>query len=237
MRSLYSFTTPAHECGYLPEQTARLHYEVVSAISDREYQTQLEQGWRHFGHSLFRPRCRGCQACQSLRVVVDRFRPSRSQRRAWDANRDVVATIGEPGVSDEKLALYDRFHDFHAGFKDWPAQEPKQVSGYVESFVHNPVSTEEWLYTVNDRLIGVGYVDRLPGALSAVYFYYDPAERQRSLGTYNVMRVIADAARSRIPHVYLGYFVDGCRSLEYKANFRPNQVLANDGQWVDFRVE
>ena len=31
--------------------------------------------------------------------------------------------------------------------------------------------------------------------------------------------------------VYLGYFVAGCASLEYKANFRPNQILHSDGFW------
>ena len=37
------------------------------------------------------------------------------------------------------------------------------------------------------------------------------------------------------PHVYLGYFVDGCASLEYKARFRPNEVLGADGEWGAFR--
>jgi arginyl-tRNA--protein-N-Asp/Glu arginylyltransferase len=40
-------------------------------------------------------------------------------------------------------------------------------------------------------------------------------------------------ARSR-PYVYLGYYVAGCGSMEYKAHFLPNQILAPDGQWHDF---
>jgi arginine-tRNA-protein transferase len=37
-----------------------------------------------------------------------------------------------------------------------------------------------------------------------------------------------------LPHVYLGYHVAGCRSLEYKGRFRPNEVLGEDGEWHPF---
>jgi arginine-tRNA-protein transferase len=83
-------------------------------------------------------------------------------------------------------------------------------------------------------LIGVGYVDALPGGLSAIYFYYDPGERHRSLGTYNVLSILASARARNLPHVYLGYYVAGCRSLEYKARFRPNEVLTGGGTWARF---
>jgi len=235
MQSLFTFTSPPLACAYLPDQTMRMHYEIVGALTDEEYQQRLAQGWRHFGFSLFRPRCNHCQACQSIRVGADRFRPNRSQRRSWQLNQDVRVTIGTPSVTAEKLDLYDRFHAFQVGHRDWPEHLPKEESSYVESFVDSPVQTQEWSFLLGDKLIGVGYVDHLPNALSAIYFFYDPAERRRSLGTFNVLNILAHAASNRIPHVYLGYFVAGCQSLEYKANFVPNQVITSRGKWVDFR--
>jgi arginine-tRNA-protein transferase len=71
--------------------------------------------------------------------------------------------------------------------------------------------------------------------LSAIYFFYDPDERHRSLGTFNVLNIIESAKQRGIPHVYLGYYVAGCGSMEYKATFRPNQVLGADSEWHDFR--
>jgi arginine-tRNA-protein transferase len=56
------------------------------------------------------------------------------------------------------------------------------------------------------------------------------------LGTFNVLKVIEHARELGLPHVYLGYFVDGCGSLAYKANFLPNQILSPAGEWVDFRT-
>jgi arginine-tRNA-protein transferase len=94
--------------------------------------------------------------------------------------------------------------------------------------------TEEWCYDVGDRLVAVGYVDQLPDGLSAIYFFHDPGERHRSLGTFNVLALLAVARERRLPYVYLGYYVEGCRSLEYKGRFRPNEVLAPDGAWHPF---
>jgi arginine-tRNA-protein transferase len=237
MESLYHFIAPPSRCGYLPNRDWRMEYEVVGKVTPAEYQRRLREGWRRFGYTLFRPRCRGCMACQSLRVVVDQFRPNRSQQRCARANEGAVTlSIGRPAVTDEKLALYDRYHAFQADFKGWPEHGPKDAAQYRESFVENPFPVQEWCYYLGGRLIGVGYVDDLPEGLSAIYFYYDPAERDRSPGVWNVLSIIAEAARRRLPHVYLGYYVEGCRSLEYKANYAPNQILRPDGAWRDFRA-
>ena len=74
-------------------------------------------------------------------------------------------------------------------------------------------------------------MDALPEALSAIYCYYDPTERARSLGTFNILSLLASARERGLPHVYLGYYVAGCRSMEYKRTFRPNEVLGPNGTW------
>ena len=71
------------------------------------------------------------------------------------------------------------------------------------------------------------------GTDSAIYFFHDPGEHKRSLGTLNILRLIEAASHRGLPHVYLGYYVKGCRSLEYKARFRPNEVFAAAG-WEAF---
>lgn len=232
MESLFRFLAPPSACGYLPDQTWRLEYEFVRQLSPREYRDRLEAGWRRFGTMLFRPRCPACSACQSLRVDVARFRPNRSQRRCRAVNAGTTRlVIGPPAVTPEKLDLYDRYHAFQADFKGWPDHSPKDADEYARSFVDNPFPTLEWCFYLGDRLVGVGYVDDLPGCLSAIYFFYDPAERRRSLGTWNVLCQIEHAAGRRLPYVYLGYYVAGCRSMAYKARFVPHQLLGSNGTW------
>ncbi len=236
MESLFTYLAPPSPCGYLPEQTWQLEYDIVASLSPAEYLRRMQQGWRRFGDMLFRPRCPACSACRSLRVIVDHFRPNRSQRRAHKANDGQVRVrIGTPSVSQAKLRLYDRYHAFQHDAKGWPEHPAKDAESYLNSFVKNPFATQEWCYFALDRLIGVGYVDDLPGGLSAIYFYYDPDERQRSLGTWNVLNILSHARQRRIPYVYLGYFVEDCPSLAYKGQFVPNQLRDADGTWRHFR--
>lgn len=236
MRALFHFMAPLRPCGYLPEQLCRMEYVQVSQLSPAEYAEKLFQGWRHFGCVLFRPRCPACNACRSLRVAVEHFHPNRSQWRARKANEGTIhLEIGTPAVTRAKLHLYDRYHAYQSEAKGWPEHPAEDTAEFAQSFVHNPFPVQEWCYYLGTELVGVGYVDELPGALSAIYFFYDPNHHERSLGTWNVLSMIERAAAKGIPHVYLGYYVAGCPSMVYKAKFVPNQILEPDGEWHDFR--
>jgi arginine-tRNA-protein transferase len=236
MESLFQYVAPPSSCGYLPDRDWSIEYEMVGQMTGAEYLARLKAGWRRFGGMLFRPRCPACQACQSLRVLVDQFRPNRSQKRSARINAgEVELVIGQPSVSREKLRLYDEYHAYQADSKGWPEHPAKDSASYAHSFVHNPIPTEEWCYYLDGRLVGVGYVDRLAKGLSAIYFFYDPALRRRSLGTWNVLSLVAESAARRLPHLYLGYYVEGSRSMVYKSLFVPNQILGPDGVWRDFR--
>jgi arginine-tRNA-protein transferase len=255
MESLFQYVAPPTQCGYLPQQKWSLEYNYVGSLTPAEYLRHMLDNWRRFGNMLFRPVCTSCRACRSLRVLVPRFRPDRSQKRCRQANEGVVELrIDKPAVSRAKLALYDRYHAFQAQQKGWPHHAPRDGPSYADSFVHHPFPVEEWCFYLEGRLIGVGYVDVLPGpptpscppqvgggegaaagGLSAIYFFYDPRQRQRSLGTWNVLCLIEEAARRKLPYVYLGYYVEGCGSMSYKTRFAPNQLRGEDGVWRDYR--
>lgn len=231
MPSPVTFLSTLSPCEHLPGRLSRRRYVLDPHIRPDDYLIRLKDGWRRFGPFVFRQECPSCRMCQSLRVPSASFRPSESQRRAWTRNaREISISVGQPTASAERLALMRKFHEYGHLTKGWPVE----VENQMELFLANPFRTEEWSYWLRDRLIGVGYVDALAEGLSAVYFYWDPAERHRSLGTYNIMAMM-DAARERgLPYVYLGYFVEGCRSLEYKRRFRPNEVLSDGGAWSPF---
>jgi arginyl-tRNA--protein-N-Asp/Glu arginylyltransferase len=246
METLFHYVAPPTPCGYLPHRQWSLEYDYVAGISPAEYLCRMLDNWRRFGNMLFRPACEACRACRSLRVVVPVFRPDRSQKRCRRDNEGIVERrVGKPRVTKTKLALYDRYHAFQAENKDWPHHAPRDASSYTDSFVDQPFPVEEWCYFIDDQLIGVGYVDALTEAprgwdesacgLSAIYFFYDPNYRNLSLGTWNILCLIAEAARRRLPYVYLGYYVEGCSSMTYKTRFVPNQLRGEDGVWRDFR--
>jgi leucyl-tRNA---protein transferase len=235
MISLQQFRSPPTKCNYLPSEIARTEYQFVIAATPAEFEEYLILGWRHFGRTFFRPVCAHCRSCQSVRVPVPSFRPDRSQKRAFRDNSDIRLTIGEPSVTEKKLVLYDRYHQFRSETVGWHKEdEPRSPDDYARAYVDSPFPMEEWCYFLGDRLVGVGYVDVVPTGLSAIYFYYEPDECRRSLGTFNVLKILESARTRKLTHVYLGYYVAGCRSLEYKVRFRPNEVLLSDGDWVPF---
>jgi arginine-tRNA-protein transferase len=83
----------------------------------------------------------------------------------------------------------------------------------------------------------VGICDVCNDSFSSVYFYHDPAEAKRGLGTFGALYEIEEARRMGIPHYYLGYWVDGCPTMHYKNAFRPNEVLHPDGVWRPLQAE
>jgi arginine-tRNA-protein transferase len=210
-----------------------MEYEHTVSLTEQEYAERMQAGWRRFGHTMFRPRCRSCRACVSLRVDVNRFVPSRSQRRAQKINEgSIELLIGSPRVSESRLELYRRFHAHRAITRGWNERDEDPIS-YFSSFVDNPFPTEEWCYRLDDNLVGLGLVDSLPVGLSAIYFVHDPDHHPRRLGIWNVLCLIDEARRRGLHHLYLGYWVADCLSLAYKASFRPHQLLGPDGEWHD----
>jgi arginine-tRNA-protein transferase len=247
MKSLFRYTMPPGPCAYLAHESASMQYEAVGELSRGEYLRLMLEGWRRFGHMLFRPACAACTACRALRVCVHEFAPTRSQRRNRKMNEgEIELRIGPPSVTREKLDLYDRFHEYQEGNKGWPGHPPKDADSYADSFVVQPFPVEEWCYYLRDRLVGVGYVDHLPeptpegeagvSGLSAIYFFWEPDLAKRGLGTWNVLSMIGEARRRGLPYLYLGYYVAGCASMEYKPLFVPNELRGEDGRWRPFRT-
>ena len=224
-------------CGYLGDRNWRLEYRLAFELSEGEYADWMLRGWRHFGRTLFRPRCPSCEACRPIRVDAARFRPDRSLRRARKANeRDIRLEIADPVAGLGQLDLYRRYHAHQARIKQWPSRQEEGPEDYHESFVDNPFKTQEWRYYLGDQLVGVGYVDPLTIGPSAITFMHDPAHRDRSLGSWNVLSLIDHARKLGQPYVYLGFYIAECPSMSYKARFVPNETLGPDGNWREFRA-
>lgn len=224
--SLPLFEGEEHPCSYLPGRIAREAYTFSQSIDSAAYQELMDRGFRRSASVFYTTHCDGCRACVPIRVPVDEFRPSASQRRALRKNRDVRVVTGEPQADLLRHALFSRYQDErHAG---------KMSQSFVEFVMFSrlsPIDTLEMSYWVGRRLVGVGLVDVTPLCLSSVYFYFDPDERRRSLGIFSSLCEIAECRRRGLPYWYIGYYVAGCRKMDYKAEFRPHELLGEDGVW------
>jgi arginine-tRNA-protein transferase len=237
MRLLERIVERPHPCAYLPTERASLEVRVMLDVSGGEMDALLERGWRRFGPTYFRPACARCNECVSLRVLADQFVPNKTQRRTARAARCLRRVLGPPRVDDERLALYAKWHQDRERTRGWEPNAQTRERYALEFAFPHPTAREATFYDDHEggrpRLVGVGIFDATPTALSAAFFYHDPAYARWSLGTANILTLIEDAKKSRRKHVYLGYQVDGCESLRYKAAFRPHELLLNLPESLD----
>lgn len=224
------YVAPEMACPYLPGKLSRSEAYVVEHLDPPLYERLLKRGFRRSGYVVYRPRCRACRECLSLRVLVERFQPSRGMRRTWRRNRDVRVDVEEPRASDEKFDLFTRYLEFqHDGTMD------RSYACFNDFLYRSPTEAREFCYRLGTRLVGVSLADCCPAGLSSVYMYFDPQFARRSLGTFSVLWEVAFCRDIGVPYYYLGYYVAGSPKMAYKARFRPNEVLVGDDRWVAFR--
>jgi arginyl-tRNA--protein-N-Asp/Glu arginylyltransferase len=214
-------------CPYLPDRVARSEgFYLEGDLDPAIYRALMDRGFRRSGRVIYRPICAGCSQCIPYRVPVAGFAPTRSQRRVRRRNQDVRVEVGDGQPTDEKFALFQRYQvEHHDGTMAGDRED-------FERFCHDaPLATRELCYFVGRRLVGVSILDVVPGAVSSVYMYFDPAYARRSLGTFSILWEIADCRERGLAYYYLGYYVPGSRTMAYKARFRPAEILDQDSAW------
>ena len=222
------FHTGAHACGYWPERTARdLVLDPRDSRLPRFYPQALRWGFRRSGDIVYRPHCAGCQACVAVRIPVDAFEPNRSQRRTLARNAEIETRVVAAERNDERLALYQRYLTARhpgGGMDDHGASE-------FDQFLIGSWNKGRLLaLRLQGRLVAVAVTDIADDALSAVYTFYEPDLASCGLGTLAILKQIAWAKRERRPHLYLGYWIEGHRKMDYKRSFHPLEGF--DGrQW------
>ncbi|MCI5143879.1 MAG: GNAT family N-acetyltransferase, partial [Candidatus Electrothrix sp. ATG1] len=83
-------------------------------------------------------------------------------------------------------------------------------------------------YRVADELLGVAIIDCSDDWLNAVYFYFDPDQGERSPGTLNILYLIEFCLRHEINYLYLGYWINKVKGMQYKTAFKPHELLIDD---------
>jgi arginine-tRNA-protein transferase len=236
------YLTAPSPCPYLPGREERKVFTHL--VGDRApglNDLLTHGGFRRSQSIAYRPACETCRACVSVRVIVDRFKPSRSMRRVRAQNSDVIGEMRVQAPSSEQYSLFRAYLDSRhrdGGMADMT------VLDYAMMVEDSHVKTRLVEYrkrgpdsSINGRgsgsLLAVALTDVLSDGLSMVYSFFDPEEAARSLGTHMILDHIERARKINLPYVYLGYWVRGSGKMDYKARFLPQERLLPDG-WTRF---
>ena len=237
------FMTAPNTCGYLPDKVERkvfTHLVGMRAAALNDLLTQA--GYRRSQTIAYRPACDQCSACVSVRVPVDEFEPSRNMKRVLEANSDLVGlTIPNKATSEQYSLFRSYLGDRHSdgGMIDMSVLdfslmiEDSHVDTTLIEYRRRGPDT-----FINGRgtgpLIATALTDILSDGLSMVYSFFDPELSDRSLGTYMILDHIQRAKKQGLPYLYLGYWINGSKKMDYKARFTPQERLGLNG-WM--RVE
>jgi arginine-tRNA-protein transferase len=234
------YLTAPSPCPYLPGREERKVFTHIVGRRAREINEILTQGgFRRSQTIAYRPACEGCHACVSVRVLVDEFAPSTSMRRILRLNRDLVGATMSNQPTSEQYSLFRRYLEArHSG----GGMADMTVLDYAMMVEDSHVETRLVEYrrrgpdtAINGRgagpLIAVCLTDVLGDGLSMVYSFFDPELADRSIGTFLILDHIARCQAQRLPHLYLGYWVEGSPKMAYKARFTPQERLLPSG-WV-----
>lgn len=223
--------TTTFPCSYLPDQEERLLIAVDERLqNNRSYSLLMTEGFRRSGDQSYRPHCPNCNACQSIRVIIDEFNPSKSQKRSLKRNAHFHIKTSEH-LKDDYYPLYENYiNTCHQDGSMYPANN-KQFESFLSSKLTKQLFIETWLeHEEEKQLICVAVTDVLLNGLSAVYTFYHPEYKSHGLGVFSILTQINFCKEQHLPYLYLGYQINECKKMNYKNRYFPFEKFV-DRQW------
>jgi arginine-tRNA-protein transferase len=203
---------------------------LCASVAPAEMDGLWAEGWRHFGMFFFRyqrsTHGRVDFHVLPLRIDLDRFILSRSQKRVLKTNRDAQLVIGAAAIDEVKEALFSKHRrrfteNVPSSLRDFLSPAPDSV----------PCRNVELCVYKGERLMGVTFLDLGEHATSAVYAIFDPAEAKRSLGILMMLYSIRFSRERGCRYYYPGYAYREPFNYDYKKRFAGLEYLDWNYGW------
>ncbi len=217
----FFFTTAPLPCPYFPERIERrVVTELLGRSADTLHDILTHAGFRRSHGVAYAPSCPDCDACVAVRIPVDDFKASKSQRRIINRNSGLHATIMAAESSEEQFALFAAYQSSRHAGGDMEKMNGDDYRALVEE---TNVKTRIIEFRDDrEELLACCLIDVLSDGLSAIYSFYDPeTDPRRSLGSYMILWLVDQARKLDMDYLYLGFWIAGCGKMSYKASFKP----------------
>ena len=249
LHKLQFYVTTPYKCGYLPNKLAQSliaapHHLVDTII----YSGLIQQGFRRSGKFTYRPYCENCKACIAIRLILDSFAPTRSQKRAYKQHANLSVRVLPLGYQQQHFELYTSYQALRHADEELSQQAEAHRTAEIQTEADQyrqflcKSNVESLMIEFSDAAGAVkivSVIDVVNDGISAVYTFYDALEakasfgtnnKRASYGTYSIMWLAEWAKMLGLPYLYLGYWIEASPKMAYKQQFKPQQKLI-EGEW------
>jgi arginine-tRNA-protein transferase len=233
LQKLQFYVTTPYKCGYLPDKLAQSLIAAPHHLVDADvYSGLIQQGFRRSGKFAYRPHCENCKACIAIRLILNEFTPSRSQKRAYKQHANLTARVMPLGYKQSHFALYTSYQKTRHADEDNLNNALDDAEQYRQFLcLSNVESLMVEFRNAENQIKIVSVIDVVRDGVSAVYTFYDALEAKSSLGTYSIMWLADWTKNLGLPYLYLGYWIEQSKKMAYKQAFKPQEKLI-DGEWM-----
>ena len=218
-------------CPYIPGNKEHLLFtDLTKFVSKKILEKLVSEGFRRSENIFYKPNCKNCKSCISTRILVKDFLYSKKFKRIIKKNYDLNYKIIKPKTNRNQFKLFKNYLKLRHTKGDMTDMTYLDFRTMLEI---SPVDTKILHVYKKNNFIGAILYDVYENSFSANYSFFNPKYKNRSLGTFLILKLIEQAKKEKKKYLYLGYYVKECRKMSYKINFKPIEILKNNN-WEIF---
>jgi len=216
-------------CPYLTNRDEKKIFLIMNDINkSNEYEFLIKNGFRRSHNILYNQICDGCNSCKSIRIMVNGFKLSKSNKRIINKNKNLFTKRLTNNPSIEQFKLFKRYLEFKHSNSE---MNEMKYEDYCKMFNSPGIETKILEYFYNNKLIACVISDFLKDSISMVYSFYSDFFLRNSIGKFVILEHFLLAKELGKEYVYLGYWVEGSNKMDYKNKFNSSQIL-KDNKWI-----
>ena len=173
------------------------------------------------------------QLIQPLRIDLEHFSLSKSQRRVLNRNADLRWEIIPARAGDDVQAMFQQHK------QRFTANVPETLFSFIaqENTATEPCECLEFRALLGDQLIAASFLAIGSTSASSIYGVFDPDFSRRSLGTLTMLKEIEHCRAAGHRFYYPGYATLESSAYDYKKRFSALESLDwMKGEWTSLNA-
>jgi len=209
--------------------------KILTEVSAEGMDAAWSDGWRHFGKDFYRDSISlmngQLNRFTPLRLVLDQWSPSKSERRTLRRGEDLVCQWTEPSIRKEERKLFQKHK------KRFTENVPDRLENFLgDTFKQYPCECRQLkVYEILDgtqHLIATSYLDIGKDGVSSVYAIFNPDYEHLRLGIFTMLVEMQYAKSLGKKYYYSGYATIEPSNYDYKKKFRPQEFYNWYNEWL-----